>query len=51
MRIGEFKGAMEPFVFDEQSAPVRANKNDLLDDVFAPLVAGSPRGRTARRPP
>ena len=41
VRIGEFKGAMEPFVFNEQSAPVRANKNDLLDDIYRRLVADS----------
>ena len=47
VRIGEFKGAMEPFVFDEQSAPVRANKNDLLDDVFQRFV---PPSRARARP-
>jgi protease-4 len=46
VRIGEFKGAMEPFVFNEQSAPVRANKNDLLDDIFRRLVAAVARART-----
>jgi protease-4 len=46
VRIGEFKGAMEPFVFEEQSAPVRANKNDLLDDVFRRFVATVARART-----
>jgi protease IV len=34
VRIAEYKGAMEPFVMSEQSGPVRANRNDLLDDVF-----------------
>jgi protease-4 len=38
---------MEPFVFEEQSAPVRANKNDLLDDVYRRLVAAVSRARTA----
>ena len=47
VRIGEFKGAMEPFVFEEQTAPVRANKNDLLDDVFHRFVATVARARTA----
>jgi protease-4 len=46
VRIGEYKGAMEPFVFDEQSAPVRANKNDLLDDVFRRFVATVARARS-----
>jgi protease-4 len=46
VRIGEYKGAMEPFVFDEQSAPVRANKNDLLDDVYRRFVAAVARART-----
>jgi protease-4 len=36
---------MEPFVFEEQSAPVRANKNDLLDDVFHRFVAAVARAR------
>jgi protease-4 len=47
VRIAEYKGAMEPFVFEEQSAPVRANKNDLLDDVYRRLVAAVSRARTA----
>ena len=47
VRIGEFKGAMEPFIINEQSAPVRANKNDLLDDVFRRLVSAVSRARTA----
>ena len=34
VRIGAFKGAMEPFIMTEQSPDVRANKNRLLDDVF-----------------
>ena len=46
VRIGEFKGAMEPFIMNEQSAPVRANKNDLLDDVFKRLVTAVARART-----
>jgi protease-4 len=47
VRIGEYKGAMEPFVFNEQSAPVRANKNDLLDDVFRRFVATVARARSS----
>jgi protease-4 len=39
VRIGAFKGAMEPYVMTEQSPDVRANKNLLLDDVFARLCA------------
>jgi protease-4 len=46
VRIAEFKGAMEPFVFNEQSAPVRENKNALLDDVFQRLVATVARARS-----
>jgi protease-4 len=46
VRIGEFKGAMEPYVFNEQSAPVRANKNDLLDDVFHRFLTSVARART-----
>jgi protease-4 len=46
VRIGEYKGAMEPFVFEQQSAPVRANKDDLLDDVYRRFVATVARART-----
>jgi protease-4 len=46
VRIAEFKGAMEPFVFNEQSAPVRDNKNALLDDVFQRLLATVARARS-----
>ena len=54
VRIAEFKGAMEPFILNEQSEPVRENKNALLDDVFARLVAaiaeaGSARGGAGAR--
>ncbi len=38
VRIGAFKGAMEPFVMTEQSQPVRDNKSQLLDDVFGRLT-------------
>ena len=51
VRIGAFKGAMEPFVMTEQSPDVRANKNRLLDDVFARVVSAIAADRTARRPP
>ena len=46
VRIGEFKGAMEPFIMNEQSAPVRANKNDLLDDVWKRFVTAVARARS-----
>jgi protease-4 len=50
VRIAEFKGAMEPFVMTEHSAPVRANKNEVLDDVFRRIVAAvaSARSRAGR---
>src|SRR6185369_6297504 len=38
VRIAEYKGAMEPFVMDQQSEPVRQNKDAILDDVFQRLV-------------
>jgi protease-4 len=38
VRIGSYKGAMEPFVMTEQSPDVKANKARLLDDVFARLT-------------
>ena len=51
VRIGEFKGAMEPFIMTEQSPDVRANKNQLLDDVFGRVVAAIAQDRTrAGRP-
>ncbi|HXU06513.1 MAG TPA: signal peptide peptidase SppA [Polyangia bacterium] len=34
VRIGSFKGAMEPFVMNEQSPDVKANKTRLMDDVY-----------------
>jgi protease IV len=46
VRIGELKGAMEPFIMNEQSPPVRANKNALLDDVFQRFVTAVSRART-----
>ncbi len=46
VRAGAYKGAMEPFVMTEQSAPVRANKNQLLDDVYGRLTAAIAADRT-----
>ena len=48
VRIAEYKGAMEPFVLPEQSAPVRENRNALLDDLYARLLAGIVAGRSGR---
>ncbi len=45
VRIAEFKGAMEPFILNQQSEPVRDNKNRLLDNVFDRLVASIAAGR------
>ncbi|MDB4981654.1 MAG: signal peptide peptidase SppA, type, partial [Myxococcales bacterium] len=45
VRIAEFKGAMEPFVFNEQSGPVRDNRNDLLDDIYKRLLAAIAHAR------
>jgi protease-4 len=39
IRIGSYKGAVEPYVMTEQSPDVRANKNRLLDDVFNRVTA------------
>ncbi len=46
VRMGAFKGAMEPFIMNEQSPAVRENKNQLLDDVYARLTAGIAADRT-----
>jgi protease-4 len=46
VRIAEYKGAMEPFIMNEQSAPVRENKNALLDDVFGRFLSVVARART-----
>jgi protease IV len=46
VRAGAYKGAMEPFVANEQSGPVRANKNQLLDDVFGRVTAAIAADRT-----
>jgi protease-4 len=45
VRIAEFKGAMEPFIMNRQSEPVRQNKTQLLDDVFNRLVTEIAGGR------
>jgi protease-4 len=45
VRIAEYKGAMEPFVMNEQSEPVAANRNEVLDDDFGRLVSDLARGR------
>jgi protease-4 len=47
VRIAEFKGAMEPYVMTGQSAPVRKNRDDLLDDVYARILSAIAAGRTA----
>ncbi len=46
IRVGAFKGAMEPFVMTEQSPAVRANKNQLLDDVFGRVADAIAADRT-----
>lgn len=46
VRIDEYKGAMEPFVFTEQSGPVKRNRNELLDDVYGRVLAEISSGRT-----
>ena len=46
VRIGAFKGAMEPFVMTEQSPAVRENKNQLLDDVYGRLTEAIAADRT-----
>jgi len=48
VRIAEYKGAMEPFVMNGQSAPVAANRNAILDDNFGRLLAGVAGGRSAQ---
>jgi protease-4 len=51
VRIGAYKGAMEPYILTEQSPDVRANKNRLLDDVFARITTAiaADRSRTGHR--
>ena len=51
VRIAEFKGAMEPFVMNEQSGPVRMNRNALLDDVYARVLTTMARERVPLRSP
>ena len=46
VRVGAFKGAMEPFVMTEQSPAVRDNKNQLLDDVYGRVTAAIAADRT-----
>ena len=48
VRIAEYKGAMEPFVMNGQSAPVAANRNAILDENFGRLLAGVAEGRSAQ---
>ncbi len=48
VRIAEYKGAMEPFVFTESSGPVRENRNALMDDLFARLKDGIARSRAGK---
>jgi protease IV len=46
VRIAEFKGAMEPFVLNHQSAPVATNRNSVLDDNFGRMLAGVVEARS-----
>ncbi len=48
VRIAEYKGAMEPFVFANQSQPVRDNRNELLDDLYGRLKEGISRSRASK---
>jgi protease-4 len=45
VRIGAWKGAMEPFVATEHTEAVRENLQQLLSDQYAHLVGGIARGR------
>ena len=45
VRIAEYKGAMEPYVFNEPSEPVKRNRNDLIDDVFHRMIEQITLGR------
>lgn len=47
VRIAEFKGAMEPYIMTGQSGPVRENRNQLLDDVYARILDGIATGRAS----
>ncbi len=46
VRIGPYKGAMEPFILTEQSPEVRANKTRLIDEVYARVTDGIAVDRT-----
>jgi protease-4 len=46
VRIGKYKGAMEPFIMTENSPDVRDNKNQLLDDVSGRVVVAIAQDRT-----
>ena len=46
VRIAEYKGAAEPLIMTEHSAPVRANKDRLLDDMFGHMVGAIAGDRT-----
>ncbi len=50
VRIAEFKGAMEPYVMTGQSAPVRQNRDELLDDLYARILSGIAAGRASAVP-
>jgi protease-4 len=45
VRIAEYKGAMEPFVMTEQSAPVRQNRMAVLDENYSRIMGGIAEGR------
>jgi protease-4 len=45
VRIAEFKGAMEPYILNQQSEAVRRNRNELLDDVFGRVTQQIALGR------
>jgi protease-4 len=46
VRVGKYKGAMEPFIMTENSPDVRDNKNQLLDDVSGRVVVAIAQDRT-----
>jgi protease IV len=39
VRVAEYKGAMEPFVYDTETDAVRANTQSIVDDDYRRLVA------------
>lgn len=49
-RIAEYKGAMEPFLFNESSQPVRENHSALLDDEFSRLLDAMASDRQIAEP-